>query len=90
MFDSVTKNSEPDNLLKVNGAIPGSRSIPYQLSDQKDTLLHVPDFLPPTPKTPSLELTMSPRGTTSFEFESINIRKGFLGSTESLQSTASN
>lgn len=85
---SVTKTSEPGSLLKVNGGIPGSRSIPYQLSEQKDTLLHVPDFM--SPKTPGLELTMSPRGTTSFEFESVNLHKGILGSSESLQSTGSN
>lgn len=90
---SVTKNSGTENLLKVNGAIPSSRSIPYQLSEQKETLLHLPDFMPPTPKTPALDLAMSPRGTSSFEFESINLHKhesGVLGSTESLQSTASN
>ena len=92
----MTKTSEDDGTIRVNGSIPGSRSIPYQLRDQKESLLHVPDFLPPIPNTPklNLDLNMSPRGTTSFEFESINLRKvdpGFLASsTESLHSTASN
>ena len=82
--------TEPD-FLKVNGSIPNSRSIPYQLSDQKETLLHVADFIPRLPN--ELNLTMSPRGTSSFEFESINLRKlepgVLLGSAESLHSTAS-
>ena len=91
---SVTTNSGNENLLKVNGSIPSSRSIPYQLSEQKDSLLHVADFMQASPNKPSLEFTMSPRGTSSFEFESINLRKMepgvLLSSTESLQSTASN
>ncbi|CAI8049641.1 hypothetical protein GBAR_LOCUS27333 [Geodia barretti] len=96
LVPSVTKTSTGDGHLKVNGSIPESRSIPYQPSDQKETLLHIPNFLPPMPNTPklNLDINMSPRGTTSFEFESINLRKvdpGFLhSSTESMHSTASN
>ena len=90
------RSSQTEGHTKTNGSIPNSRSIPHRLRDQKDTLLHVPDFMPPVPSTPkfNLDFTMSPRGTTSFEYESINTRKMepgvLLSSTESIHSTASN
>ena len=88
----MTKNLGTQDLLKVNGSIPGSRSIPYQLSEQKESLLHVADFMPRSPDL-NLDLGVSPRGTTSFEFESVNLRRlepgVLLGSAESLHSTAS-
>jgi len=61
--------------LVVNGVMPTSRSIPYQLSDQKNELLQVPNFV----------VSSSPR-VQSFEFESLDKR---CSSAESINSTYS-
>ena len=75
----VLKGSSPaaqttDHLV-LNGSMPMSRSIPYQLSEQKNELLQVPDF----------GINPSPR-VQSFDFESIDKR---CSSTESIDSTHS-